>query len=78
MLEHDVSGCAVLSSFPERLTCETISTLLSKIDICCGQPDENFVNMIKVKKGKIISCDSRVACFLDELAQPPHIAHFEV
>ena len=66
--------CAVLSSFPERLTCETISTLLSKIDglnICCGQPDENFVNMIKAKKGKITSCDSRVACFLDELAQPP-------
>ena len=74
VLEHDVSGCAVLSSFPERLTCETISTLLSKIDglnICCGQPDENFVNMIKAKKGKITSHDSRVACFLDELAQPP-------
>ena len=45
--------CNVLHSFPMTLDSESLNNLICTVDslkICPGQPDQNFVSMIKAKK----------------------------
>lgn len=50
--------CAALSHFPVHMSLENIPNLITTLDrlpICCGQPDLHFVEMLKARKGKIVS-----------------------
>ena len=62
-------NCDVLKHFPASLTPSQVTELLSVLDqlsLCAGHPDEDFVNMIKAKKGKILSVKGDVTSYLDE------------
>ena len=59
--------CSALVSFPSILDCNSLSELLSKLDmlrVCPGHPDTHLVRMLRAKKGKIISPDGKIVCFV--------------
>ena len=62
-------SCGALHSFSAPMTQEKLSALLSLLDrliVCCGQPDDHFVKMVVTsKKGKILSPSGKVAAFVD-------------
>ena len=62
-------SCSALHSFSAPMTQEKLSALLSLLDrliVCCGQPDDHFVKMVVTsKKGKILSPAGIVAAFVD-------------
>lgn len=63
--------CPALQSVPQILTSDSLNKLLQLLDrlnVCCGQPDSHFISMVKAKKGKIISCDGKVAATIDQYA----------
>ena len=66
----DISRCSALNSFPDTLSSETLSRLLTKLDclsICVGQTDQHFIKMVVAKKGrKIFSRDGKVAAYVDD------------
>lgn len=45
---------------------ELISTL-DRLKICAGQPDMNFVSMVRAKKGKVLSSDGTVVASVDNM-----------
>ena len=52
--------CSALISFPSILDCNSLSELLSKLDmlrVCPGHPD---TRILRAKKGKIISPDGKI------------------
>ena len=56
--------CSALVSFPSILDRNSLSELLSKLDmlrVCLGHPD---THMLRAKKGKIISPDGKIVCFV--------------
>ena len=58
MCKIDPSACSALESYGGNLNAEKLSGLLSVLDklpICAGQPDDCFVRMISAKRGKIFS-----------------------
>ena len=62
-------NCTLLSSFPAKLTHEQLQRLLNILErspVCPGNPDEKFVELVKAKKGKIMSANGKhVAAALD-------------
>lgn len=52
-------NCTLLSLFPAKLTHEQLQRLLNRSIVCPGNPDENFVELIKVKKGKIMNANGK-------------------
>lgn len=55
--------CSALRSFPVLMDAEHLLELISTLDrlkICAGQPDMNFVSMVRAKKGKVLSSDGTV------------------
>ena len=69
ILNHEITtSCSILETFPSRLSEETFSKLLAKLDsasICMGQPDADFVCMVTAKKGMVVSRDGKIACTVD-------------
>ena len=70
---HEVipTSCHILSSIPKKLTPATLITLLHLLDslnICAGQPDNNFVAMITAKKGVLKARDGSTVATLDKYA----------
>ena len=66
--EVNPSKCDMLRSFPAHLNPAQIAKLLSildKVPLCAGHPDEHFVTMIQAKKGKITSLNGEVIAYLD-------------
>ena len=71
------SICVPLFSIPDKVDHDSLKLLLSKLDssnVCPGNPDRNFVEMLVTKKGKImsgngndvfVSIDSRVPVHLN-------------
>ena len=62
------STCNALKDIPSQLTPDRVSDLLKALDclpICAGQPDSNFIEMIRAKKGKITSSHGESVAFLD-------------
>ena len=65
----DRNACAALHSFPETLSPTELSNLLQVLDklhICAGHPDPHLVEMVSLKKGKIVSKNGEVAAYVDE------------
>ena len=61
------SNCTALVSFPSVLDHTSLSkllTMLDKLQVCPGHPDTHFVRMLRAKKGKVISPDGKVVCFV--------------
>ena len=59
--------CSALVSFPSTLDRNSLSELLSKLDmlrVCPGHPDTHLVRMLRAKKGKIISPEGKIVCFV--------------
>ena len=66
--QMDPSKCDALKEFPSQLTPDRVPDLLKALDclpICAGQPDSNFIEMIRAKKGKIMSSHGESVAFLD-------------
>ncbi len=40
---------------------------IDRIKICAGQPDPNFVSMVKAKKGKVYSSGGTVVAIVDSM-----------
>ena len=79
-------SCSALHSFSAPMTQEKLSALLSLLDrliVCCGQPNDHFVKMVVTsKKGKILSPAGKVAAFVDNdmvtfkrHSSPPNSTH---
>ena len=66
-------SCSLLSSFPAKLTHEQLQRLINTLEsssVCPGNPDEKFVELIKVKKGKIMNAKGKnVAATLDSAGE---------
>lgn len=48
---------------------ENLCRLLTKLDglsVCVGHPDQHFVKMVNIRKGKIVSSNGKVAAYVDE------------
>ena len=69
---HEVTDvCTALTSIPKTLTPDTLSSLLSSIDcldVCTGQPDTHYVQMISAKHGVVKSCNRDISATLDDYA----------
>lgn len=60
--------CEALKSFPSFVSPECLSEIIMSVDhllICAGHPDSHFIEMLRMKKGKIISSNGETAAFLD-------------
>jgi hypothetical protein len=64
-------NCSALESVPSVLNTDSLSQFLSKLDklnVCIGQPDTHFVDMLVAgKKGKIVSSNGKIACYVDKI-----------
>ena len=62
--------CSALRSFPTLMDSENLNLLLSAVEnlkLCVGQPDPNYVSMVKAKKGKVSSSGGSVVAILDNI-----------
>lgn len=62
--------CSALRSFPTLMDSENLNLLLSAVEtlkLCVGQPDPNYVSMVKAKKGKVSSLGGSVVAVLDNI-----------
>ena len=67
--EVDRMNCDVLKHLPVCISPIEVTEMLSVLDqktLCAGHPDDDFVAMIKSKKGKILSVCGKITSFLDE------------
>ncbi len=58
----DSSRCRVLSGIPEHMcpsSLEKLLKLLDKCNVCPGNPDDRFVEMVEAKKGQLMSKDGK-------------------
>lgn len=70
---HEVDPqTAGLSSIPEKIEAvHTIEQLLFKIDhlnVCAGNPDQHFIEMVEQRKGVLKSTSGNVAAYIDKAA----------
>ncbi len=60
----------VLNSLPAIIYSSQVTALLSKLDkkgsICAGHPDNHFIEMIKAKKGKLLTVRGEISSYLDD------------
>ena len=66
----NLSECSALNSFPILMDAKSLNKLVLTVDslhVCAGQPDHNFVNMIRAKKGKFSSSDGTVSAVIDDM-----------
>ena len=70
--EVNQSSCSAISSLPEKVSPDNISSILKKIDslvVCAGQPDERFVQMGAERKEKVFrSADGAIVATVDDNA----------
>ena len=61
-----------LSQFPDRLSAESLQSLISIVDsasVCPGNPDEKFIHMVKAKKGVVKSVNGEKTAAIDDAFQ---------
>ena len=61
-----------LSQFPDRLSAESLQSLISIVDsasVCPGNPDEKFIRMVKAKKGVVKSANGEKTAAIDDAFQ---------
>ena len=60
----------VLNTLPANISSRQVTELLSKLDkkgsICAGHPDNHFIEMIKAKKGKLLTVGGEIGSYLDD------------
>ena len=64
----DPALCTSLASVPSVLNPGTLSEMLRIIEtlqICTGQPDDDFVNLLQLRNGKIISPKGSTSAYID-------------
>ena len=69
--ELDTSKYDELENFGILSNIETVNSLINVVDlfnVCPAHPDVNYVNMLKEKKGKIMSPRGTISARLDEYA----------
>ena len=60
--------CAPLSAFPSPLHLADLHHLLSAVDklrVCAGHPDQQFIDMVEARKGKLYSPSGDTAAFVN-------------
>ena len=65
--------CAPLSAFPSTLHLDDIHHLLSTVDklrVCAGHPDQQFVDMVEAREGKLYSPSGDTTAFVDRKILP--------
>jgi len=64
----DTALCTYLASVPSVLSPRALSEMLELIEslqICTGQPDSDFVNLLQLRKGKIVSLQGTTSAYID-------------
>ena len=62
------SHCNAIINFPSKLSPDVVAVLLKKLDslcVCAGNPDPRFVQLLKAKKGSIVSADGTPSAYID-------------
>lgn len=61
--------CSVFSNIPSTLTYDAFKILVSIMmssNVCAGNPDACFVEMAETRKGKFLSPNKELVCYLDD------------
>ena len=64
--------CTYLSKYPVHLQLADLQDLLSTVSqlhLCAGHPDQQFVDMVEARKGKLFKSSGEVAAFVDRSSQ---------
>lgn len=64
--------CSSLQEIPNHLSMYWFKVLVSRLDamnVCCGNPDANYTEMLESKKGKIVSATGATIAYLDTNCQ---------
>ena len=69
--EVTADQCPPLSDIPTHLEANQLQHLLCLLDqlrVCPGHPDDHYVDMVRAKKGKLISTSGDIAAYIDSNA----------